>query len=329
MRAIVCTKYGPPDVLAMREVPKPVPAADEILIKVQATTVTVGDFRIRSFKVPLFVWLPVRLVFGIRKPRKSILGIELAGEVEAVGKDVKRFRKGDRVFAATLRGFGAYAEYRCVPEDGPVAVKPANLTYEEAAAVPIGARTALHYLSQAGVRPGDEVLIYGASGSVGTYAVQLARHFGARVTAVCSTANVQWVKSLGADTVIDYTVEDFTRSGKAYDVVFDTVDKCSFAACMQALKKSGTYLNCTPQLPGPRILWTKLTSKKRLVLGGSPPETAAALDVLRELFEAGKLKVIVDRRYTFEQMIDAHRYVDDGHKKGNVVVAVASESAAT
>jgi NADPH:quinone reductase-like Zn-dependent oxidoreductase len=323
MKAVICTRYGPPEVLEMQDVAKPTPSGNEILIKVHATTVSMGDFRIRSFTVPPPAWLPARLILGIRKPRNSILGIELAGDVEAVGKDVKRFKAGDPVFAATLKGFGAYAEYRCMTEDGPVAAKPRNLTYEQAAAVPIGARTALHYLKRANLQLGQQILVYGASGSVGTYAVQLAKHFGADVTAVCSTANLELMRSLGADTVVDYTAEDFSQSAARYDVVFDTVGKCSFAAGMRALKSGGSYLNCTPVLPNVEILKAKFSGDKKLILGEGPPETAEALDFLRELLEAGSIKVVVDRHYSFDQMVEAHRYVDKGHKKGNVVVSVA------
>jgi len=324
MKAIVCTRYGPPEVLVMREVDKPVPADNEILVKVHATTVTAGDLRVRKFKIPLSVWLPVRAVFGIRRPRKAVLGIELAGEVEATGRAVTRFRAGDAVFAATLTGYGAYAQYKCLAEDGPVALKPANLSYEEAAAVPIGARTALHYLRGADVHKGQNVLIYGASGSVGTYAVQLARYFGAHVTAVCSSANVELARSLGAHEVIDYTTEDFSRRGPICDVVFDTVDKCSFGACDRALKPGGIYLNCTAPFASPQMLHAKFTRGRRLMLGqSSPPETAGALEFLGELIEAGDIRVVVDRRYTLDQIVEAHRYADKGRKKGNVVISVS------
>ncbi len=322
MKAVVCTRYGPPEVLVMRDLAKPVPADHEILVKVRAATVAAGDLRVRGFRFPLSVWLPVRALFGIRRPRKPVLGIELAGVVEATGRAVTRFRAGDAVFAATLSGCGAYAQYKCLAEEGPVAIKPANLSFEEAAAVPIGARTALHYLQRAGIRAGHEVVIYGASGSVGTYAVQLARHFGARVTAVCSTANVALVRSLGAHEVIDYTVEDFSRRGPIHDIVFDTVDKCAFSACDRALKPGGIYLNCTAPFPGMRMLWARLVRGRRLMLGQSPPESAEALGVLRGLIEAGKVRVVVDRRYTLEQIVEAHRYADRGRKRGNVVVSV-------
>ena len=322
MKAVVYEKYGSPDVLELKEIAKPTPRDNEVLIKVHATTVTVADIRSRSFTVPRSVWLPARIALGFRKPKKAILGMELAGEIESAGKDVKLFKKGDQVFAATLISFGAYAGYKCLPEDAAISIKPSNITYEEAAALPIGARTALHYLRKANIQPGQKVLVYGASGSVGTYAVQLARYFGAEVTGVCSTANLALVKSLGADKVIDYTVEDFSTKDETYDVIFEAVDKSSFSACMRSLKKDGIYLNVTVPLPGIRMLWTQLTSGKKLILGQNSPEKAEALIFLKELVEAGKIKVVIDRCYPLEQIVEAHRYVDKGHKKGNVVITV-------
>jgi NADPH:quinone reductase-like Zn-dependent oxidoreductase len=322
MKAIVYTQYGAPDVLKLADIGKPEPKDHEILVKVHATTVTVADFRARSFTVPLTFWLPARMTLGLTKPKNAILGAELAGEIESVGKDVKRFKKGDQVIAATLKGFGAYAEYKRLPEDAAVIIKPSNITYEAAAALPIGARTALHYLRKANIQPGQKVLVYGASGSVGTYAVQLARYFGAEVTGVCSTANIELVKSLGADKVIDYTVEDFSNNGETYDVIFEAVDKSSFSACIKSLKVDGIYLNIAVPLPGPRMLWTKMTGSKRLMLGENPPEKAEDLTFIKDLVEAGKLRPVIDRCYPLEQIIEAHRYVDKGHKKGNVVITV-------
>ena len=322
MKAIVYKKYGPPEVLQLKEVEKPTPKENEILVKVIATTVTVADIRARGFTVPTAFWLPARITLGFRQPKKEVLGMELAGEVESVGGAVKRFKVGDRVFAATLAGFGAYAEYKCLPEDGPVSIKPNNMTFEEAAAIPIGARTALFHLRKANIQSGQKVLVYGASGSVGTYAVQIAKFFGANVTGVCSTKNLELVKSLGADEVIDYTVDDFSSKGKTYDVIFDTVGKSSFSACMKSLKKDGTYINLTVPLPGVRMLWTKLTSSKKLILGQNSPESSEALNFLKELVEEGKLKVVIDRYYAFEEIVEAHRYVEKGHKKGNVVINV-------
>ena len=322
MRAIVYHKYGSPDVLKLEEVEKPSPKNNEILVKVHATTVTVADIRSRSFTVPPSFWLPARIALGIRKPQKATLGMELAGEIESAGRDVKRFKKGDQVFAASLDSFGAYAEYKCLPEDAAVSIKPSNLTYEEAAALPIGARTALHYLRKVNIQPGQRVLVYGASGSVGTYAVQLAKYFGAKVTGVCSTANLELVKSLGADKVIDYTKEDFTQSGETYDVIFEAVNKSSYSACMRALKEDGIYVNITEPLPSIQMLWIKMTSNKKLMLGENAPEKAEDLIFLKELVEAGKIKPVVDRGYPLEQIVEAHRYVDKGHKKGNVVITV-------
>jgi NADPH:quinone reductase-like Zn-dependent oxidoreductase len=322
MKAIVYHEYGSPDVLQLKEIEKPMPKDNEVLVKVYATTVTVADFRSRSFTIPPAFWLPARITLGFRKPKKPILGVELAGEIESVGKAVTRFKKGDQVFAATLISYGAYAEYKCLSEDAAISIKPSNITYEEAAALPIGARTALHYLRKANIQRGQKVLVYGASGSVGTYAVQLARYFGAEVTGVCSTTNVELVKSLGADKVIDYTAEDFSSKGETYDVIFEAVDKSSFSACMRALKKEGIYLNVTVPLPGIRMLWTKMTSSKKLMLGENPPESAEDLTFLKELVEAGKIRPVIDRGYPLEQIVEAHKYVDKGHKKGNVVITV-------
>ncbi|KKK39159.1 NADPH:quinone oxidoreductase [Mesobacillus campisalis] len=322
MKAIVYTRYGSPDVLESKQVEKPIPKDNEILVKVKATTVTVADIRARSFTVPPAFWLPARLTLGLRKPKKEILGMELAGEVELVGKKVKRFKQGDQIFAASLTGFGAYAEYKCLEEDGPVAIKPSNITYGEAAAIPIGARTAWYFLRKAGVKKGQSILVYGASGSVGSYAVQIAKYFGAKVTGVCSTTNLELVKSLGADKVIDYTAEDFSRTDETYDVIFEAVNKSSFSACMKALKNNGTYINVTEPLPSAQMWWTKLTSSKKLLLSRNSPETSEALNLLKELVEKGKLKPVIDRYYAFDEIVEAHRYVEKGHKKGNVVINI-------
>ena len=322
MLAVFYEKYGSPNVLKFQETTKPTPKEDEILVKVHATTVTVADVRSRSFTVPASVWLPARISLGLTKPKKPILGMELAGEVESTGKDVSRFKKGDQVFAATLIKFGAYAEYICLPEDAAVAIKPSNVTYEEAAALPIGARTALHYIRKADIQSGQKVLVYGASGSVGTYAVQVAKYFGAEVTGVCSTANLELVKSLGADKVIDYTVEDFSTQSETYDVVIEAVNKSSFSACMRVLKEDGIYVNVTEPLPSFQMLWVKMRSNKRVMLGENAPERADDLIFIKELVETEKLKPVIDRSYPINQIVEAHRYVEKGHKKGNVVLTV-------
>ena len=307
MKAVVYTKYGPPEVLHLTEIAKPVPKDNEVLIKVHATTVTVGDTRMRSFTVPRGQWLFARLYLGLRKPKRTMLGMELAGEIEATGKDVTRFRPGDPVFASTFEvGFGGYAEYKCLPEDGLLAIKPANLSYGEAAAAVGGGMTALRCLQRGRIQRGQAVLIYGASGAVGTNAVQLAsRHFGADVTGVCSTANLDLVRSLGASKVVDYTREDFTQGGAAYDVVFDAVGKVPPARARKALKPGGVYLNV-----------------HRDARAGSGQLRSAEMLALKELIEAGKLRQVIDRVYPLERIVEAHRYVDQGHKRGNVVIMV-------
>ena len=306
MKAIFCTKYGPPDVLHLKEVEKPVPGDNEVLIRIYATTVAIGDVIIRGGKHPdsKFLTLMLHLMFGLRKPKRPVLGFELAGEIESVGSDVKRFKKGDAVFGSTYwSGFGGHAEYKCLPEDGVLALKPANMTFEEAAAgTASGGLTALCTLRKANIRRGQSVLIYGASGSVGTYAVQLAGSFGAVVTGVCSSANVELVKSLGADKVIDYTREDFTRSGETYDVIFDAVYKMPSSRCKRSLKKTGVYLNVIKDSGG------KVKTED--------------LIFLKELIEAGEIRAVIDRRYPLDQIAEAHRYVEKGHKKGNVVITV-------
>ncbi len=321
MKAVVCTKYGAPDVLQVREVEKPVPKANEMLVKVHATTVTTGDCRIRSFTLARWFWLPGRIMYGLTKPRKKIPGNELSGEIESVGKDVKRFKKGDQVFGISWgTSFqGATAEYICLPEDGMVATRPADMTDEEAAALPVGGLTALHFLRKGNIQNGQKVLINGTSGSVGTFAVQLARYFGAQVTGVCSTANIEMARSLGADIVIDYTKEDFTKNGHTYDVIFDTVGKTSFSRCKNSLKQRGRYL--TTDWPFLQALWTSMAGSKRVIIGMAG-QNLEDLIFLKELFEAGEIRTVIDKRYPLEQTAEAHQYVDKGHKKGNVVITI-------
>jgi NADPH:quinone reductase-like Zn-dependent oxidoreductase len=322
MKAIIYTHYGPPEVLRLADVEKPVPRDDEVLIRVRATTVSVADFRCRSFTVPLSFWIPARLALGVLRPRRQILGGELAGDIEDTGKDVTRFKKGDRVFAATVMRSGTYAEYACLPESGAIARMPATMTYEEAAAMPIGARAALHFLRKANIQHGQKVLVYGASGSGGTFAVQLAKFFGAGVTGVCGPTNLELVRSLGADDVLDYTKDDLGARGEVYDVIFVAVDKVSFADCMKALKRGGTYLNASTPVRTLRMRWAARTSGKTIVTGEHPSETAADLDFLRDLVEKGALRSVIDRRYPLEQVVEAHRYVGRGHKKGNVIITI-------
>ncbi|WP_411029629.1 NAD(P)-dependent alcohol dehydrogenase [Spongiimicrobium sp. 3-5] len=322
MKAVVCTKYGPPEVLQLRELKKPIPQKNEVLIKVYATTVSAADFRVRSFTVPKSVRFLVKLALGFKKPRKDILGMELSGVVEAIGANVTKFKRGDQIFAATLKNFGAYAEYNCLPQDGPMVLKPINLSFEEAAAIPIGARTALHFLKKANIKEGQKVLIYGASGSVGTYAVQLAKHFGAEVTGVCSDTNLNLVKSLGAQKVIDYTKKDFVQQLEEYDIILLAVDKLPFHICNQHLKKEGIYMNVTEPFPSWAMIWASITTKKKMVMSNNSPETAKALLYIKDLVEKGVLKPVMDRAYPLDQIVQAHAYVDKGHKKGNVVITV-------
>ncbi|HSV49070.1 MAG TPA: NAD(P)-dependent alcohol dehydrogenase [Candidatus Acidoferrales bacterium] len=306
MKAAIYEKYGPPEVLHLTEIEKPVPKDNEILVKINATTVAAGDIKMRSFKIPASFWLPARLALGVTGPKRKVLGMEASGVVESIGKDVGKFRVGDEVMASTGFG-GGYAEYICLPETEvvrgqviEVVKKPANLTFAEAAGVPVGALTALAFLRKANVKNGQKVLVYGASGSVGTYAVQLAKYFGAEVTGVCSASNLELVKALGADSAIDYTKEDFAKNGQRYDLVFDAVGKTSRSHAKESLTERGVFLST----------WQ------------DPKMEPTDLSTLKGLIEAGKLKAVVDRVYPLEQIVEAHRYVEAGHKKGNVVITL-------
>lgn len=328
MKAIVYTEYGSPDVLHLTAVTKPVPKDNEVLIRVHATPVNFGDLLARNFKsvtpsqfnMPFFFWLPARLAFGLLKPKKNILGSEFAGEIEAAGQEVKRFKPGDQVFGYRGESMGTYAEYLCMPEDGVVAIKPANLTYEEAASVPYGAIMALALLRKANIQPGHKVLINGASGGIGSAAVQLAKYSGAEVTGVCSTLRVEFVRSLGADRVIDYTQKDFTQNGETYDLIFDVLGKRSFARCKNSLKPNGSLLYASFKLKQLlQMVWTSRIGNKKVICALAPGSLADLMTV-KELAEAGKIKSIVDRCYPLEQAAEAHRYVESGHKQGTVVI---------
>jgi NADPH:quinone reductase-like Zn-dependent oxidoreductase len=327
MKAIVWTKYGPPEVLLLGEVDKPTPKDNEVLIKIHATTVTAGDCELRSLKLPFLISLPLRMWIGFRRPKENTIpGTELAGEIEAVGKDVRRFKRGDRVFGSAGLGDGTNAEYVCLPEgpgemEGGVAIKPANMTYEEAATVPFGGRDALHFLRLGNIQSGQKILINGAGGSIGTFAVQLAKLYGAEVTAVDSTAKLDMLRSIGADHVIDYTQEDFSKQGKIYDVIFDVVGKASLSRSSRVLGEGGTFLLANPASQIGPALWTRLTSNKKAIV---QPASGTIDDLihLRELIEAGKITTVIDRTYSLEQIVEAHRYVETGQKKGNVVITV-------
>jgi NADPH:quinone reductase-like Zn-dependent oxidoreductase len=317
MKAIIYTKYGPPEVLQLKDVEKPSPKDNEILIKVKATAVNTGDLRLR--KADPFA---VRFFFGLTKPKKNILGVVLSGEIEAIGAAVKLFKVGDEVFGTTGMSFGAYAAYTCLPENGTLALKPNNITHNEAAVIPFGGTTALYFIKKANIQSGQKVLINGASGAVGTAAIQLAKYFGAHVTGVCSTTNIEMVRSLGADEVIDYTKADFTKNGETYDVIFDTVDKISFSNSLKSLNKNGILILGASGLSGMlQGLWTSMTSGKK-VITGMISEKAADIIFLKELVENGKLKPVIDRTYSLEQVAEAHAYVEKGHKKGNVAITL-------
>ncbi len=318
--------YGPPEVLELREVAKPSPKDNEILIKIHATTVTSADWRMRSLSMPAGFGLMARLIFGVLRPRNPILGTELAGEIVSLGKSVSKFKVGDQVFAFSGASMRCHAQYRCVPESGAVALKPSNLTYDEAAALSFGGTTALDFLRRGNLQRGESVLINGASGSVGTAAVQLAKHYGAEVTGVCSSANAELVRSLGAAHVIDYTREDFTRNGKTYDVIVDIAGTAPYSRSSGSLKESGRLLLVLAGLPEMlRVPWVSMTSSKKIIAGPAA-ERAEDLRFLAKLAEAGEFRPVIDRRYALEQIVEAHRHVDTGRKRGNVVVSVKHEN---
>jgi NADPH:quinone reductase-like Zn-dependent oxidoreductase len=324
MKAVICPKYGPPETLQLKEVAKPIPKANEIRVRVVATTAARGDCELRGLAVPVLLRFLLRIAFGFRGPRRKILGQELAGEIESVGNNVNLFKIGDQVFALTGLHLGAYAEYDCLPEKGLVAIKPSNMNFEEAAAVPVGGLHAYHFLSRGDIRDGQKVLVIGAGGSIGTFAVQIAKSLGAEVTGVDNAEKLEVVRSIGADHVIDYTKEDFTKGGEAYDLIFDTIGKGSFSGCVRSLKEGGRYLLGNPGLPQQlRAKWVSMTSSKK-VIGGAVSYKTEDMVRLRELIETGKVKSIIDRRYPLEKMVEAHKYVDSGQKKGNVVITIGS-----
>ena len=317
MKAAVYTQYGPPEVLQVKEVEKPIPGNNEILLRVKATAVNSGDVRLR--KADPFA---VRFFFGLLKPKINILGSVFSGEVESVGKDVKKFKVGDLVFGHTDMSFGSYAEYKCLPENGSLALKPSNISHQEAAVIPFGGATAWHFIKKAMIKPGQKVLIVGASGAVGSAAVQLAKSLGATVTGVCSTANIALVKSIGADTVIDYTQEDFTKNGETYDVIFDAVKTISVFRSLKSLNKNGIMIlsaaGMSEMLQG---FWIFMTGSQK-VFTGVISQNAADIIFLQGLIETNKLKPVIDRTYSLEQIAEAHAYVEKGHKKGNVAIEV-------
>jgi len=337
MKAIVYAEYGPPEVLRPEEIEKPSPKDNEVLIKVHATSINYGDLVARNirkipprkFNMPFLFWLMARIDFGLKRPKRKILGSEFAGKIEATGKDVKLFKEGDQVFGYLGQSMGAYTEYLCMPEKGVLTIKPVNMSYEEASVVPMGAIMALHLIREKGnIEPGKKVLVIGASGGIGSAAVQIAKHFGAEVTGVCGTPRLEYVKSLGADKVIDYTKEDFTQSGEAYDLIFDVLGKSSFSLCKNSLKQNGRYLLASFKMKQLcQMLWTRIMSQegKKVICAIAPGSTEDLISV-KELIEAGKIKSIIDKRYPLEEMAEAHRYVENGQNKGKVVVIMENNN---
>lgn len=331
MKAIVWTKYGAPEVLQLKELDKPVPKADEVLIKIHATTVTAGDCEMRNLRFPIFLSLPMRFWIGFWKPRENTIpGTEFAGMIEAVGAEVKHFKKGDDVFGAAGMSFGTNAEYICLSEEpndmgGAIAIKPSNMNYEEAATIPFGGRDALHFLRLGNIQPGDKILINGAGGSIGTFGVQLAKLNGAEVTAVDSAEKLDMLRQLGADHVIDYTQEDFAEKGEIYDVIFDVVGTIAFSRGNKALKKDGIYLLANPMSQILGGLWTNMSSNRKVIMQ-TASGTHQDLIYLRDLIEAGKIMTVIDQRYPLDQIVEAHKYVEAGAKKGNLVITVGTET---
>jgi NADPH:quinone reductase-like Zn-dependent oxidoreductase len=323
MKAVIWTRYGPPEVLRLEEVPKPVPKDNEVLIKVHAATVAAGDTELRELRLPMEYRIMLRLVIGLTRPKRAIIpGIEVAGKIESVGKEVKRFKKGDEVFGVTGFTFGAHAQYVCLPEKNALTIKPSNMTFEEAACSVMGGMESLNFLRTANIKSGQKVMIYGASGSIGTAGVQVAKYLGAEVTGVCSTDKKEMVRSIGADNVIDYTKEDYTKDKETYDVIFDAVGKSDFSGCIRILKKGGVYLLANPQgfqkFKGRLV---SLTTGKKVYFKLTKYKTED-LDFLKHLIEQGKFRSVIDRRYPLEEIVEAHRYVEKGHKAGNVVIKV-------
>lgn len=318
MKAIAWTKYGAPEVLKLIELEKPSPKKDEVLIKVHASSVTAGDCRLRAFKVPMGFWLPTRLAFGLTKPRNPIPGMDISGEIESIGKNVKLFKEGDKVYGTTGMRLGANAEYTCLSENAALVKKPNNISHEQAVAIIFGGLTAIHFLKdKANIQRGQKILVNGASGAVGTASIQLAKYFGAEVTAICSTSNIELVASLGAKKVIDYTKEDFTKNNETYDVILDAVGNLSLLQCKKSLKKQGKLI-----LINTGLLTNLLSIIRKNVICGVAGESKEGLDFLRERTEAGDIEAVIDKMYPLEQTAEAHRYVDTGHKKGNVVISV-------
>ena len=325
MKSVICTKYGPPEVLKITELNVPSPKDDEVLVEIVASTVTAADYRVRAFKVPLAMWLPARLAMGLTKPNRSVLGAEFSGVITAVGKSINRFRPGDSVLGVSLPNFGSYAQYLSINENRPIVKKPNEINFLEAAAIPIGAKTALYYLTKANIQSGQKIIIYGASGSVGSYAIQLANLKGATVTAVCSKQNFKLVKDLGANYVADYNEADWYTDLKDYDIFFEAVDKCSFSIIRSIIKKKGTYVNITTPFPSVKMLLAKYQKSIKLILAQDFPQTITDLEYLVQLVAENNIKPIIDKVFNLNEIVEAHRYADKGHKKGNVVIKINSD----